>query len=34
MRFDGAPSHLELRSNFSIVTALQQQFGNLLLPRA
>jgi hypothetical protein len=34
VRFDGASGHIELRGNFAIVTALQQQIGNLLLPRA
>jgi hypothetical protein len=33
MRFDGAPGHFELRSDFTIVTALQQQLGYLLFPR-
>jgi hypothetical protein len=31
VRFDRAPSHFELRRNFSIVTALQQQLGDLPL---
>jgi hypothetical protein len=34
VRFDRASGHIELRSNFGIVTALQQQIGNLLFPRA
>jgi hypothetical protein len=34
MRLDCAPGHLELRSDFRVVTALQQQLGNLLLPWA
>jgi len=34
VRLDCASGHFELRSNFRIVTALQQQLGNLLLPRA
>jgi hypothetical protein len=34
VRLDRAPGHLELRSNFRIVAALQKQFRNLLLPRA
>jgi hypothetical protein len=31
VRFDRAPSHFELRRNFCIVTALQQQLGDLPL---
>jgi hypothetical protein len=31
---DCASGHFQLRSNFGIVTALQQQLGNLLLSRA
>jgi hypothetical protein len=31
VRFDRAPSHFELRRNFRIVTALQQQLGDLPL---
>ncbi len=34
MRFDRASGHIELHSDLSVVTALQQQIGNLLLPRA
>jgi len=34
VRLDRAPGHFELRGNFRIVTALQQQLGNLLLPWA
>jgi hypothetical protein len=34
VRLDRAPSHLELRSYLCVVTALQQQFRNLLLSRA
>jgi hypothetical protein len=34
VRLDRASGHLELRGNFSIVTALQQQLGDLLFPRA
>lgn len=32
MGLDGAPGHFQLFSNFRIVTALQQQIGDLLLP--
>jgi hypothetical protein len=31
VRFDRAPSHFELRRNFGVVTALQQQLGDLPL---
>ncbi len=31
MRLDRTSSHFELRSNFRIVTALQQKFGDLPL---
>jgi hypothetical protein len=31
MGLDGAPGHLELLSDFCVVTALQQQIGDLLL---
>jgi hypothetical protein len=31
---DRAPGHFQLRRNFPIVTALQQQLGNLLFPWA
>jgi len=34
VRLDSASSHFELRSNFPIVTALQQQLGDLLFPWA
>jgi hypothetical protein len=34
MCLDCTPGHLELGRNFCIVTALQQQFRNLLLSRA
>jgi hypothetical protein len=34
MRFDGASSHFELRRDFGVVTTLQQQLGDLPLPRA
>ena len=34
MRFDRASGHIELCGNLGIVTALQQQVGNLLFPRA
>jgi hypothetical protein len=34
VRLDRASGHMELGSNFRIITALQQQFGNLLLPWA
>jgi hypothetical protein len=34
VRLDRPTGHLELRSNFRIVTALQQQFRNLLFPGA
>ena len=34
MRLDRAAGHFELCSDFRVVTALQQQFGDLLLPRA
>jgi hypothetical protein len=34
VRLDRASGHFELRGNFGIVTALQQQLGNLLLPWA
>jgi len=34
VRFDGAPSHFKLGSDFRIVTALQQQIGDLPLARA
>jgi hypothetical protein len=30
MSFHGAPRHFELAGNFGVVTALQQQFDNLL----
>lgn len=33
MGLDRAPSHLELSCNLIIVTALQQQFGDLLFAR-
>jgi len=32
MGLDGAPGHLELFGNFCVVTAFQQQVGDLLLP--
>jgi hypothetical protein len=31
---DGAPGHFQLFGNLGVVAALQQQFGNLLLPRS
>jgi hypothetical protein len=31
--FDGSPSHLELFRNLLVVTALEQQIGNLFLAR-
>jgi hypothetical protein len=34
VRLDRTPSHLELRGNLCVITALQQQFRNLLLPWA
>jgi hypothetical protein len=34
MRFDRASGHFELRGNFAIITALQQQLGYLLFPWA
>jgi len=34
MRLDRAAGHFELRRNFRIVTALQQQLCNLLFPWA
>jgi hypothetical protein len=34
MGLDGAPGHVELFGNFRVVTALQQQICNLLLPPA
>jgi hypothetical protein len=34
MRLDGASGHFELRSDFLIVTTLQQQLGYLLFPWA
>ena len=34
MRLDRASGHFELRGNFRIVTALQQQLCNLLFSRA
>ena len=33
MRFDRTAGHFELLGNLRVVTALQQQLGNLLLPR-
>jgi hypothetical protein len=34
MGFHGTPGHVELFGNFRIVTALEQQLGDLLFPRA
>jgi len=34
MSFHGAPGHFELAGNFGVVTALQQQFDDLLFARA
>jgi hypothetical protein len=34
VRLDRAPGHFEFRSDFPVVTALQQQFSDLLFPRA
>jgi hypothetical protein len=33
MSFYGSPCHLELGSDFGVVTTLQKQFNNLLFPR-
>jgi hypothetical protein len=33
VRLHGSPRHLELAGNLGVVTTLQQQFNDLLLPR-
>jgi hypothetical protein len=32
--FDGSPRHFELTGDFGVVTALQEQFDDLLFARA